>query len=137
MKKITLLFLLAIVLLFSFAPAFSQTSNMDPKTKKQVLGCIRYMIYDEIIILSHRYLDKATTSADSIKIGQQKITELQAQVKSLCGGTDAPNSFYQEAVEKAKSTENKQVKYYFTTVEQQTELKKVYQRYSRMGIPGN
>jgi hypothetical protein len=134
MKKLFLVALATFSFLVSLSPAHSQT--MDPKVKDQVLRCIRFMIYDEIKVLAHRYLDTASTAPNSINIGQQKITELQAQVKSLCGGTDAPNSLYQQAVEKAKTFENDQVTKLFTTPQQQAEVEKVYQRYGQMGVSG-
>src|ERR1035438_4251757 len=94
MKKLFLVALATFSFLVSLSPAHSQT--MDPKVKDQVLRCIRFMIYDEIKVLAHRYLDTASTAPNSIQLGQQKIAELQAQVKSLCGGNDAPNSLYQD-----------------------------------------
>ena len=130
------LFVLA-VLLLSIAPVYSQTTTLDAKTKAQVLRDIRYMIYDEIHILAHRYLNTDQAgAANSMKIGQQKIDELQSHIKSLCGGNDAPNSFYKEAVGKARDMGKKQIGIYFTTPDQQAEVEKVYQKYGQMGVAG-
>lgn len=124
-------------LLFSLAPDFAQTTSMDPKVKIQVLRCIRFMVFDEIKVLAHRYLDTdSEASAKSIQIGQQKIVELQGQIKDLCGGTDAPNSFYQQAVADAKTIESDQITKFFTTVDQLAEVEKMYQRYEQMGVAG-
>ncbi len=125
MKKLSLVLVTAIGLVFALTPAFSQTT-MDPKTKEQVLRDIRYMIYDEIHILAHRYLNTDQAgAANSMKIGQQKIEELQGQIKSLCGGNDAPNSYYQQAASKAKSMESVEVSKMFFN-DQQVEVKKIY-----------